>query len=259
MKCNFTIILILFLLNTLLSQVSNQIDIKNIEILRDKKDFLFLKMDLMNNGNAKIENPTSKVKTDFYITENLPANLTNYKSQIIELLSLEKFTIQPHESINWYIKIEKSKIDTTKKVESNIPIKYEIDNCPDLLITEYKIAKSTKNYIWLEYTIVNRGRKPANLYGYNTNDVNDNVTIKAVLSTSSELTNVYWDAGSVLVDGGLKTRNGIIKPQESYTDLIKVDLSGQSKFTKYIILQLDPYLTIQDCNRSNNNLTIKIK
>lgn len=265
---NFTL-LISFLVNITYSQETKSIFIKQISILREKDDFLFLKMELFNPNDASITIPNSNTKISFSMLKIIPDSLKQFESQIVKQLQNEKFSIESNQTINWYLKISKSinsqiseqqNVDNQLKRNSNTneEVKYSIEDCPDLLITEYKIAKSTQNYIWLEFTIVNRGRKSANVF-HTDNEFRNHFLVKALLSTSYELSKVYWDAGSKIIDKGLRARNGIINPQESYTDLIKIDLEGKTKFHKYIILQLDPYLLVPDCNRTNNNLTIQLK
>jgi len=260
---NFTIILI-FLINIAYSQENRSILIKQLSILREKDNFLFLKMELLNPNDILISVPNTKQNLNFSFIKPINDSLIKYEQQIIKQLQNDKFSIESNQSLNWYLKIDKEqnrKSLDNQAIKKDIvkeDLKFSIEYCPDLLISEYKIAKSTQNYIWIEFTIVNRGRKTANIFETNS-ELNNHFLVKAILSTSYELSKVYWDAGTKIIDKGLRSRNGLINPQESYTDLIKIDLEGKTKFHKYIILQLDPYLVVPDCNRNNNNLTIQLK
>ncbi len=217
-----------------------------------------LKVDLINTGPTDIVLSSESIcKIEF--VEPLPSKLESYLRNIEQAILHEKLILGAGNTKRWTLKV--SKVEnipaTIKKSVPNYTV--TIENCADLLLTDYKIVKKTNSYLWIEFTLVNRGKKVANLYGPDFDKSADNVMIKSLLSTSAELTAAVWETGSMYIDKGMKLRNGLLNPQESYTDVVKVDLSGQTKFTNYVILQVDPYLVVDDCNRANNNLTIKFK
>lgn len=240
------------------AQQTGRIELNNIEVLSNKKEFLLLRMDLINTGSTDIV-VTNNLDCSVEFIEKLPPTLEPYQKNIELAVLNAKLILSAGSSKSWTLKVSKQNAIAPQQTREAPTYKVNLENCADLLLSDCKIVKETSNYLWIEYTIVNRGKKTANLYGEDLGKNSDNVTLKSVLSSSAEISTVFWESGSVYIDKGMKLRGGLLNPQESYTDLIKVDLSGQTKFTSYIILQLDPYLVIEDCNRANNNLTIKFK
>lgn len=248
----------LFACQALFAQQNCRLELNNFEIVSDKRDMFTLKVDLINTGPTDIVlSSESTCKIEF--VEPLPPKLESYQRNIEQAILNEKLILGAGNTKRWTLKVPKAE-RIPAPIKTSVPnYAVTLDNCADLLLTDYKIVKKTNSYLWIEFTLVNRGKKVANLYGPDFEKTTDNVIIKSLLSTSSELSAAVWETGSLSIDKGMKLRNGLLNPQESYTDVLKVDLSGQTKFTNYVILQVDPYLVVDDCNRANNNLTIKMK
>ena len=104
---------------------------------------------------------------------------------------------------NKILKIRKEKASTTDNNSESKPIEgsgfstaaginasknsyKDKEKCPDMLIEKLKVISQSSKWLELEYTIVNKGLGPANLYGESDGD-NDNLALKAYLASSERL------------------------------------------------------------------------
>ncbi|MEM8908693.1 MAG: hypothetical protein AAGD05_12660 [Bacteroidota bacterium] len=132
------------------------------------------------------------------------------------------------------------------------------NNCADLIIDTLKIIKQSKRSVTLEYTIVNQGKGPANLLGSKKGNA-DNVAFKAHLSSSNKL-----KRGNIVIGGGFvrnpnKGESNLLAPNESWVGTLKLDLHKMTRFTPYIILELDTYQGVRECNERNNRNAVKVE
>lgn len=139
--------------------------------------------------------------------------------------------------------------ENTTSVEESSQYVYGESKCIDLVIDTLKILKHNRKTLIVEYTIRNKGNSEANLYGDLENE-NDNLALRAFLGSSERLTRGSLPLGGTYVKKGLE--KGILLPQASYTNTIKLDIGKMTRFTPYIIFNLDPFNTIEECDRTNN-------
>ena len=132
------------------------------------------------------------------------------------------------------------------------------DNCSDLMIEQIKIVKQSKRNVTLEYVLINQGTGPAYLFG-STKSKEDNVAIRANISGSTRLSRGAIIIGGDYITEGLKKENGKLMPNERYVGTIKLDTYKMTKFTPNIILELDAYNSLIECDETNNRSHIKVE
>jgi len=123
--------------------------------------------------------------------------------------------------------------------------------CPDLVIDTITLVKQTKNWITIEYTITNYGGAPATMIGTKRGE-RDNLGIKAFLSRTQRV-----NKGAIIMGGGFIPDNfnggsPDLASGESYTGKIKLDYKKRTRFTPYLILDLDVFEFVPECNEKNN-------
>jgi len=152
-------------------------------------------------------------------------------------------------------KVEEEKIEIVKK-EKPKRVFLDKNNCPDLAIDEIRVIKKSKRWLMLEYTITNHGSAEANLYGKEKGD-QDNVAIRANLSGTTKLTR-----GSLILGGDFVTNaknKGVLESGKSYKGLMKLDISNMSRYTPVLILELDIYQTVRECDETNNRKHMQLR
>ncbi len=130
--------------------------------------------------------------------------------------------------------------------------------CPDLIIESVSIVKKSKNSVTLKYKIKNKGKKPLSVTGPSKKK-EDNLALIFHMSSSEKLTRGSITIGGTFVKGGKQTPDGKLYPGKSLTEEIKLDISMMTRFTPVIILEIDPYFSIEECNETNNLNYIKVK
>ncbi|MEM1322592.1 MAG: hypothetical protein AAGG75_20170 [Bacteroidota bacterium] len=144
------------------------------------------------------------------------------------------------------------------KQEKEIIPYLDKDNCADLKIDQIGIVKKSKNSITLSYTITNYGTGVAALFG-ESDKKEDNVAIRANISGSTKLSR-----GAIIIGGDYLSKNKRSKkkelaPFESYQGTIKLDTRKMTRFTPNIILELDVYNSIIECDETNNRQHIVVE
>jgi hypothetical protein len=132
------------------------------------------------------------------------------------------------------------------------------DYCSDLIIESISIVKQSKNSVTLKYKIKNQGKKPVSVTGKTKKD-DDNIAMTIHMSSSEKLTRGSIPIGGTFLKDGRQIPDGKLYPGKSLTDEIKVDIRNMTRFTPIIIFQIDPYLSAQECNETNNINYIKVK
>ena len=134
---------------------------------------------------------------------------------------------------------------------------YDPETCPDLRIESIKVVKQKKNFVIIEYTIKNTGKGPANIEG-TSKSTDDNIAVKAFMTSSSKLNKGALVLGGDVVENRSKTPAPLL-PGESHTSKIRLDINTMTKFTPVIILELDTFGQVRECDETNNKNHVKVR
>ncbi len=127
--------------------------------------------------------------------------------------------------------------------------------CPDLVIESFSVTKRKKKYAEITYTIVNKGTAPAPLFGEDK-AVEDNIAVRAYASGTAKLSRGDMILGGSFIEKGLKAQKGILQPNESYVGTFRVDIRKKTRHMPYLIMFVDTYQGIWECNEGNNVMNI---
>jgi len=122
------------------------------------------------------------------------------------------------------------------------------EGCSDIQIEKIEILRKSKNSVTLGYTLINLGQAPARLNGLNKGD--DNLALRAHLCSTNKLTR-----GAITLGGSflkISEENAMLKSGATYTGELKLPLYKLTKFTPFLVLQVDPYQKITECDETNN-------
>ena len=166
---------------------------------------------------------------------------------------------QPQENIEGVkeeikTEIENTPEETTEKIDLE-PTTSEEALCADLILENVKMVKKGVWAATIEFTVTNKGEGSATLRGNDKGDLDD-VGIRLMGSTSSRMTKSAIPLGGhTLSDKKVKK---VLGPNESYTGTMKVDITNLSKYTPFIIMELDANDHITECDEGNNRSSVKI-
>lgn len=151
---------------------------------------------------------------------------------------------------------EEESYSTKEGIEASKNSYAKKENCPDIVVDTITIIKQTTKWLHVEYTLSNKGKGPAHLYG-ETSSEDDNLAVRVFLSSSENLTR-----GSLPIGGGFvnyPSKDGVLNPQESFTGSLKLDIKKLTRFTPYLILSVDPFNALTECDKTNNKSPKLIK
>ncbi len=149
--------------------------------------------------------------------------------------------------------------ENSKETISEEPTNDELENleknkCSDLMIQNLEIVKQTKKTATIRYTIVNNGEGRAQLSKQSKNE--QNLAVRAFLSSSNKLSRGAITLGGEILK--LSDDQQQLKSGEQYIGIIKLPLYKLTKFTPYVVLQVDPYQQLIECDETNNVNTINL-
>jgi hypothetical protein len=130
------------------------------------------------------------------------------------------------------------------------------DSCADLVITSVKVLEKSKKEMIIEYTIKNKGNHPVLLEGAKSAK-KDNVGVQVFFSGDEK-----YNRGDLLVDGFFLQSpptniNGLLLPNEAYQSQKVISLKKKTSFHGSLILHIDPYQLVRECDETNNYTSVK--
>ncbi|MGB0864603.1 MAG: hypothetical protein ACPG19_09805 [Saprospiraceae bacterium] len=148
------------------------------------------------------------------------------------------------------------------KVSSNTnedPVFFADEGCPDLILEELKVVKKKKSEVTISYKITNKGDAPFSLLGKDKKKKKDNIAIKMYFSSNETLENGDILLGGIYIDNDAnKEQEGKLAPGKSYEGTLKVSVKNQTSFTPFLILDVDAWQFIIECDETNNQAAITL-
>lgn len=126
--------------------------------------------------------------------------------------------------------------------------------CFDLVVDSVVIVKSTKKNLYLSFTLVNYGQGVFKFDRKNTNY--ENLSIKAFFASIPRLTRGALIVGGNHFDKLFEEKKFELGFGESIRGSMKVSLEKMTRFTPVVILELDPFSTVIECDKVNNVSTV---
>lgn len=132
------------------------------------------------------------------------------------------------------------------------------DGCPDLIISEIKIVKDSKNYLKIKCTIKNIGTAPAPIHEYKKNHI-ENISLAAYFSASDKMSRGSLLAGGLVINKGLNATQGMLLPGKELTVDLKISQADRSRYLNSLIISIDSRQLVYECVENNNNNAILLK
>lgn len=131
------------------------------------------------------------------------------------------------------------------------------DGCADLMVEQILLKKRTKKSVEITLILLNKGNKKAIIYSKDKKSP-QRLAIKAQLNATDQLTRGALVLGGAFIEDGLEKSDGFLLPGHTLEIPLKFNVSDATKFTPYLILSLDVYQLVDECDESNNNQGIRI-
>ncbi len=246
-----------------------RLSITQLKVKKKKSKSASIEYTLINTGRNDIEIFKS-ARNDFPLQIEFDhslqsAELSPCKSQIIAGILHQDLNIRSGQTLkDRNLKISTKAVDK-KEEDSAFTIEvgqgsssssdryFDKNYCPDLFIDSIRIVKLTKKWVTVEYTIKNTGKGPASFSG-DTDDESDNITVRAHLSGSKRLSR-----GAVVIGGTVISDRDILEAGDTYIGIFRIDIRKKTRYTSNLILELDPYAAVRECDETNNQRSIVVE
>ncbi len=128
------------------------------------------------------------------------------------------------------------------------------NKCFDLVVEDLEVVKSSKRNIYLKFNLINYGE---GVFKFDRkNDRYDNLSIKTFFASIPRLTRGALIVGGEHFDDLFDQKKFELGFGEKISGTIKVSLEKMTKFTPVVILELDPFSAISECDKVNNVATV---
>ena len=219
-----------------------------------------LEYSIVNTGSRAIELGRKSSVKDSLVVKFAPelsqGNLAVYLPLVREALLRQRLQLQPgavHRD-DMKIKLPKALRDreaTFTENRSRPDFSFDPDFCSDIAFDTIKIVERDRKHYTLEFTLINRGKKPT--YIYNSTEENyQELGVDVYYSGTRKLA-----AGAIKVDrfaitSGLEETRGVLFAGERFTGTVKVPRKRETRFTPTIILFADALEQLRECDETNN-------
>ncbi len=126
--------------------------------------------------------------------------------------------------------------------------------CFDLVVEDLEVVRSSKRNIYLEFNLINYGEGTFKFD--RKNDRHDNLSIKAFFASIPRLTRGALIVGGEHFDDIFDEKKFELAFGEKISGTMKVSLEKMTKFTPVVILELDPFSAVSECDKVNNVSTV---
>ncbi len=144
--------------------------------------------------------------------------------------------------------------DTRASVEASKNSYADKARCPDLILDKISVVKNNGKWVTLEYTLSNVGKGPAYL---GKSHSGQGIPLRAFLSSSDKISR-----GALPLGGGFVNykdgKESELYPNDSYTGTLKLDIRKMTRFTPYVIINFDPFNSVDECDKTNNYGNVKV-
>jgi hypothetical protein len=221
-----------------------------VQITDQRPALILISCRIANTGKADIPPDQSKagdllVELD---TAALPMVLLGLEPDIAEAVRRLGLRLKPGE-ISKRVNLEISLPSPT------LHTKVSPRDCPDLVFDTAWLVRFDAKEIGLKYIIKNKGKSPAFVLKRSGARQN-NLALHAYFVRESSLTSGAILAETTNIQEGIESFDGILGPGQSMTGSFTVSRELYTRFSPNIVLELDPFSSVDDCDRTNNTIAI---
>lgn len=205
--------------------------------------------------NGETPHPALVIEMD---TQAVPALLRGREHLLCEAVKKERISLQPgavRTKVDLKINLQATVADTSS---GHLPVQNPSANCPDLVFDTVFVSRYTDKMMTVSYVLRNQGSHVAHLLGP-TKSRDDNMAVNVYFSGGLRLTR-----GAILADGdfireGRETLDGLLLPGQQLHGSLDISLKNRTRFSPNLVVELDPFQTVPECDRSNNVWGVKVE
>ncbi len=226
----------------------------DFEVRQVSSRSVLLECNLANTGRAPIQLPEQSNETVVEIDSmTLPTLMLGHEQAVQEAILLQKRSmaigeIQPRTLIR--VNIDEYKPSSYPDLGPVV--------CPDLRFDTAYLFQLDEQVILIRYAVRNFGDQSAWMLGEN-DGLSPDLVVNAYFVSGQKITRGALPAGSELVKMGRETLDGWLHPGQVFWGEIRIDAKKRTRFSPNIALELDPFLVVPECNRTNNTVAVSVE
>ncbi|MBU6340807.1 MAG: hypothetical protein KGS48_04875 [Bacteroidetes bacterium] len=232
--------------------VGYRLGVFQFEIRQITTQGINLRCEIANTGKKTIDFSPEKPPPQTLIVEvdsiALPIALHGHSDWIIKALYKQKIKLAPGE-MKRHVSLNLTFPDLAPNPDSTA--------CPDLVFDSVYLTRYTQRQMWVHFIIRNIGTAPAQLLGMGNNK--EKTRIQVYFVSGARLTRGAILAGSVQIENGQELLRGYLNPGQVFQGDIEVNLKNRTRFSPNLVLELDPFLSVAECRRTNNTKVLLIE
>lgn len=239
-----------------------RISLFDVSIKKQKAESVSLKVSVANTGRLPVsfgkkdESPPENLVVELD-TVNLPLVLQGREQLLAEAIKKGSLSLQPGEIVR-DVALE-IKLKSPDSLLSPAPAEASSGKaCPDLAFDTAYIIEYTEKTMTLRFVIRNVGNTTARLLG-DAGKTEQNLAVNAYFNSSPKLTRGAIFADGIFIQKGRETLDGILLPGQALQGEIKIGLANRTRFTPNVVLELDPFQKVKDCDRANNTRAVMVE
>jgi hypothetical protein len=129
--------------------------------------------------------------------------------------------------------------------------------CVNFVIDSIWVVKQKNKNITLAFYIKNIGNQAVRLWG-ETPESSDNLAVKAYLSSFDHYVNSAYFLRGLYLQDEANAIGGILDPQQRIKATMEINLKDKTKFTPYILLEINALQNIEECETGDNFKAIRL-
>ncbi len=199
--------------------------------------------------------PTLVVELD---TQAIPTLLRGREYLLSEAVKKEKINLKPgavRSKLELKINLQTTTTDTTTSPPA---LQNPQDGCPDLVFDTVFVSRYTDKMMTVQYVLRNQGNQAAQILGP-TKSRDDNMAVNVYFSGGLRLTRGAILANGEFVREGRETLDGLLLPGQQLHGYLDISLKNRTRFSPNLVLELDPFQSVPECDRTNNVWGVKVE
>lgn len=186
--------------------------------------------------------------------QTLPPTLQGREEALKRAVLKQKFNLAPGEiqpSLEIQVPIGRNAEVLKLRHAPKDPEKAEHSLCADLVFDTAYVAERTEKTLTVHFVVRNTGKATANLLGAGKSG-EDNLAINAYFQRGERLTRGAIFAEGIFIQLGKETLDGLLRPGQQLHGDLTLPLKARTRFSPDVILELDPFQRVEECDRRNN-------
>lgn len=241
-----------------------RISLFHFEVIDQSPKSVLLRCDAANTGRYYLafgkKQPAPAALVVELDTLNLPRILLGWEEQVSAALLRQKIALKPgeiHAGIFLKIKLSAPQMPPPLQQAPSPPPAIAAARCADLRFDTAYVVRRNESTLLLRFTLRNAGPGPVRLTGARGRE-EKNVALNAYFVRESKLTRGAVMTTGIFLGERPDLPDNVLPPGQQITGDMEISLRDRTRFAPNLVLELDPFQSVNDCDRTNNTYALPL-